>query len=107
MTPPSLPICFDARYVALRLASALAGRDETVEAAADRVLELGAAERAARLRQPVLIETIILRLEEYFLGSIAALGHVMRQAGRDDAGDAGRAPASHGRAKKVKTVVSP
>lgn len=40
VTRPSLPICIDAPSFALWLASALAGRDDAAEAAADRLPEM-------------------------------------------------------------------
>jgi hypothetical protein len=47
VTRPSLPFCLGARDIALGLASPLAGRDDTVEAAADFVEKRLVAERSA------------------------------------------------------------
>ena len=87
---------------------AVVGRQDQVRVVGHQAIgPAGDAGPTARLGEPVLIETKILQLEEYPLASIAALGDVMRQAGDDNAGDAGHEGTMTRRHKKVKTVVSP
>ncbi len=49
------------------------------------------AEATAGPGEPMAIERIVAVLEKDALAPVAPLGHTMRQAGDDDAGDAGHA----------------
>ena len=67
----------------------------------------GDAEAPAGFGEPVLVEPVVVGLEEDPLAAIAALSDVMRQAGDNDAGDAGHRRSIAEMRELVKTGVSP
>ena len=65
------------------------------------------AEATAGFGEPIAIERIVAVLEKDALAPVAALGHMMRQAGDDDAGDAGHGRRLARMRQLVNTGVSP